>query len=72
MKSLSETLSELLLRAFRGISLTFIEIAGQLRALLSPLSDLHHRLLAMLGWSADLYERLMAHFQKPALCLSEP
>jgi hypothetical protein len=40
--------------------------------LLSPLSDLHHRLLAMLGWSADLYERLMAHFQKPALCLSEP
>jgi transposase len=64
--------AELLLRAFRGISLTFIEMAGQLRALLSPLSDLHHRLLAMLGWSADLYERLMAHFQKPALCLSEP
>ena len=64
--------AELLLRAFRGISLTFIEMAGQIRALLSPLSDLHHRLLAMLGWSADLYERLMAHFQKPALCLSEP
>lgn len=64
--------AELLLRAFRGISLTCIEMAGQLRAWLSPLSDLHHRLLAMLGWSADLYERLMAHFQKPPLCLSEP
>ena len=64
--------AELLLRAFRGIRLTFIEMAGQLRAWLSPLSDLHHRLLAMLGGSADLYERLMAHFQKPALCLSEP
>lgn len=64
--------AELLLRAFRGISLTVVAIGGQLRALLTPLSDLHHRLLAMLGWSADLYERLIAHFQKLALCLSEP
>jgi hypothetical protein len=52
--------------------LTVVAIGGQIRALLSPLSDLHHRLLAMLGWSADLYGRLIAHFQKPVLCLSEP
>jgi transposase len=64
--------AEVLLRAFRGISLTVVAIGGQLRALRSPLSDLHHRLLAMLGWSAELYERLIAHSQKPALCLSEP
>jgi hypothetical protein len=29
-----------------------MEMAGQLRALLSPLSNRHHRLLAILGWSA--------------------
>jgi transposase len=63
--------AELLLRAFRGISLTVVEIAGQVRALLSPLSALHHRVLALLGWSAGIYERLMAHFLKPALILSE-
>ena len=64
--------AELLLRAFRGISLSVVEIAGQVRALLSPLNALQHRLLELLGWSAGLYERLMAHFLKPALVLSEP
>ena len=64
--------AELLLRAFRGISLSVVEIAGQVRVLLSPLSALHHRVLALLGWSAGIYERLMTHFLKPALILSEP
>ena len=64
--------AELLLRAFRGISLSVVEIAGQARGLPSPLSALHHRVLALLGWSAGIYERLMAHFPKPALILSEP
>ena len=64
--------AELLLRAFRGISLSVVEIAGQVRGLLSPLSALHHRVLALLGWSAGIYERLMTHFLKPALILSEP
>ena len=64
--------AELLLRAFQGISLTVVEIAGQVRALLSPLSALQHRLLALLGLSADIYVRLVQHFVKPALNLSEP
>ena len=64
--------AELILRAFRGISLTVIEIAGPVRALLSPLSQWHQRLLELLGYSADLYERLIDHFQEPALNLSEP
>jgi hypothetical protein len=49
-----------------------LEIAGQVRALLSPLNALQHRVLELLGGSAGLYERLMAHFLKPALILSEP
>ena len=64
--------TELILRAFQGISLTVVEIAGQVRALLSPLSNLHQRLLELLGLSADIYVRLIQHFLKPALNLSEP
>jgi transposase len=64
--------AELILRAFQGISLTVVEVAGQGRRLLSPLSNLHHRLLALLGLSADIYLRLVQHFLKPALDLSEP
>jgi transposase len=46
--------TELILRAFQGISLTVVESAGQVRALLSPLSNLHQRLLELLGLSADI------------------
>ncbi len=63
--------AELILRAFRGISLTVIEFAGQVRAFLSPLSRLQERLLELLGGSTDLYERLVEHFQEPTLNLSE-
>lgn len=63
--------AELILRAFRGISLTVIEVAGRVRALLSPLSALHERLLELLGWSTDLYEQLIKPFQEPDLNLSE-
>jgi transposase len=62
--------AELILRALRGISLTVIEVAGQVRAFLSPLSRLQERLLELLGGSTDLYERLVEHFQEPALDLS--
>jgi transposase len=64
--------AELILRAFRGISLTVVAIAGQIRTLLSPLSGLQQRLLELLGASTHLYERLIEHFQEPAFNLSEP
>jgi transposase len=63
--------AEWILRAFRGISLTVLEVAGQVRAFLSPLSRRQERLLELLGGSTDLYERLVEHFQEPALNLSE-
>ena len=63
--------AELILRALRGISLTVIEVAGQVRAFLSPLSRLQERLLELLGGSTNLYERLVEHFQEPTLNLSE-
>ena len=63
--------AELILRAFQGISLTVVGIAGQGRARLSPLSNLQQRLLELLGLSTDIYGRLIQHFLKPALNLSE-
>lgn len=63
--------AELILRAFRGVSLTVIEVAGRVRAFLSPMSHLQERLLELLGWSTDLYERVVEYFQEPALNLSE-
>lgn len=63
--------AELILRAFRGVSLTVIEVAGRVRAFLSPMSRLQERLLELLGGSTDLYERLVEHFQEPVFNLSE-
>jgi transposase len=55
--------AELTLRAFQGISLTVVEIAGQVRALLSPLSTLHQCLLELLGLSADICVRLIMFYE---------
>jgi hypothetical protein len=38
---------------------------------LSPISPLQERLLELLGGSADLYERIVEHYQEPAFNLSE-
>jgi transposase len=57
--------AELLLRAFRGISLVVEQVAGQLVRLLTPLNALQQRLLALLDLPGDLYARLELHFAEP-------
>lgn len=47
--------AELLLNAFRGITLTVMEINGSLQRFLSPLSELHQRILQLLGGNDDVY-----------------
>ena len=47
--------AELLLRAFRGITLTIMEINGVFQRFLSPLSELQQRILRLLGVSDDIY-----------------
>ncbi|MEK7717840.1 MAG: IS1634 family transposase [Planctomycetota bacterium] len=64
--------AELLLKAFKGLSLTVFEIEGQTQVLLSELTALQVRLLDLLGLSVDVYQRLNQYFLKPALSLSEP
>lgn len=47
--------AELLLKAFRGITLTIMEIDQVTQRFLSPLSDLQLRILQLLGCSNDIY-----------------
>ena len=55
----------LLLKAFTGISLAVVEVAGQVAAHLTPLSDLQQKLLDHWGLPSDLYQHLTLHFPEP-------
>jgi len=57
--------AELLLKAFTGISLAVVEVAGQVAAHLTPLSDLQQKLLDHWGLPSDLYQHLTLHFPEP-------
>jgi transposase len=56
--------SELLLRAFRTISVSVIVVAEAEQVLLSPLTALHQRLLQLLDLPPDLFEQLVHGFPK--------
>jgi transposase len=65
--------AELLLTAFKDIFLTVVAVAGHLTALLTPLTTLQLKLLALCDFPADLYQRLTSfRFSHPPLVLSEP
>ncbi len=65
--------AELLLRAFRGISLTVVAVAGRQTVLLTPLTALQEKLLALWDFASALYQRLASLcFPEPSLVLSEP
>jgi transposase len=57
--------AELLLKAFEGISLAVVEVAGQVAAHLTPLTDPQLKLLDLWGLPPDLYQRLSLHFPEP-------
>jgi transposase len=65
--------AELLLAAFRDISLIVVKVAGQVVTLLTPLNALQQRLLSLWEFPSDLYQRLTSLcFPKPPPVLSEP
>ncbi len=65
--------AELLLAAFKGVCLTVVEVAGHLTALLTPLTALQQKLLALWDFPSDLYQRLSSFcLTEPPLVLSEP
>jgi transposase len=66
--------SDRLLEAFAGVPLTWVEGAGHVGELLAPLAPLQERLLHLLGFSSEIYGRLVhqcsslqvLQFPKPA------
>jgi transposase len=64
--------TEMMLRAFEGLTLTLITEANRTIAHITPLSPVQLRILQLFGFSSDIYLRLSQHFSKPALNLSEP
>jgi transposase len=57
--------AELLLKAFRGVSLVVVEVAGRVSAHLTPLTALQQKLLDLWELPPDLYQRLSLHFPNP-------
>jgi transposase len=57
--------AELLLRAFKGVSLAVVELAGQQFTHVTPLTPLQKRLLDLWNLPADLYQNLTLHFAEP-------
>ncbi len=57
--------AERLLEAFQEITLTVIQEPYQTRRHLTPLSEVQRRILALLGFSTDIYTRLCADSAKP-------
>jgi transposase len=64
--------AEMLLQAFKGISLTVVAAAGQLSTHITILTSLQRRLLALWDFPAELYQRLAAlHCSEPPPVFSE-
>jgi transposase len=64
--------AELLLRVMRAISLSVVEVSGQVHVLLSPLTQVHRRLLTLWDRPPDLYDQVARGFPKLPPNTSEP
>jgi transposase len=64
--------AELLLRAMKTVSVSVVEVNGQIHALLSPLTEVQKRLLALWDMPPDLYEKLVCRFSISTIAMSEP
>jgi transposase len=64
--------AELLLGAMKTISVSVVEVNGQVHALLSPLTEVQKRLLELWHMPPDLYEKVVCGFPKLAVNTSEP
>ena len=66
------TSAELLLGAMKTISVSVVEVNGQMYSLLSPLTEVQKRLLELWELPSDLYEKVARGFLKPPRNTSEP
>jgi transposase len=64
-RSTARPTAERVLEAFGNLTLTVVQVPGQIVRHLTPLSLLHQRLLALAGLNSDVYTRLTVHSSKP-------
>jgi transposase len=64
--------AELLLRAMRAISVSVVEVNGEVHVLVSPLTPVQRRLLALWDLPSDSYDRVARGFPESPLNTSEP
>jgi len=64
--------TEMMLRAFDGLTLTFLADSNSLSVFINSLSHTQERILQLLDFPSDLYSRLSLYFSKSLLNLSEP
>jgi hypothetical protein len=65
-RTTSRPTAEALLTAFKGIDLAVVTIGDQLRRHVTPLSQLHKKILSLLDFPADIYSQLVGEFPGPA------
>lgn len=70
-RATAQPTSEMMLRAFAGIYLVVANPSGQRRACVTPLTPLQERILTLLGFSPEIYQRLTDHLNELAPNLSE-
>lgn len=64
--------SEAMLEAFKGLKLMIIEVEGKRYARITPLNAVQKRILTLLGFSSEVYDRLPHHLLELGIYLSEP
>lgn len=58
--------AEALLTAFKGIDLSVVTLGDQLRRHVTPLSELHKKILSLLDFPVAIYSQLVGEFPGPA------
>jgi transposase len=64
--------AEAMLQVFKGIHLSVVSIGEQVLSHVTPLSEVQQKILSLLGFSSDIYTRLVNEFPKPTGKITEP
>ena len=57
--------AESLLRAFQGLALSFVTVAGQTYCYVTPLSEVQHKILRLLDYPVTIYTTLAINSANP-------
>ena len=71
-RATAQPTTEMLLRAFVGLTLTVLIQAGQSQPHVGALNPVQQRVLQLLDFSAAIYQRLAQQLSEPLIHLREP